>query len=117
MLYSKNIKDLKLSNTKLGVMSACSSGAGMILNTGGIIGIQKAMFIAGVDSLLVSLWEIEDKVTKEFMTSFYTEWIKEENTDDSFTAAKIAVKEKYIHPFYWAGFRVIHNSLLTILRK
>lgn len=113
MLYSKNIKELKLSNTKLGVMSACSSGAGMILNTGGIIGIQKAMFIAGVDSLLVSLWEIEDKVTKEFMTAFYTEWIKKEDTNNSFVFAKLAIKDKYIHPFYWAGFRVIHNSLIS----
>jgi CHAT domain-containing protein len=115
MLFSKNIKDLKLSNTKLGVMSACSSGAGMILNTGGIIGIQKAMFIAGVNCLLVSLWEIEDKVTKEFMSAFYSEWVKREDNDISFTVAKVYIKEKYIHPFYWAGFRLIHNSILTDL--
>jgi hypothetical protein len=115
MLYSQNIKRIKLKNTKLAVLSACQSGGGIILDTGGIIGIQKAMFIAGVENLLVALWEIEDKVTQEFMIAFYSEWVKKEDIDISFTVAKTYIKEKYIHPFYWAGFRVIHNSLKTTL--
>ena len=73
------------------------------------------MFIAGVENLLVALWEIEDKVTQEFMIAFYSEWVKKEDIEISFTVAKTYIKEKYIHPFYWAGFRVIHNSLLTNL--
>lgn len=115
LLYSQNIKLFNLENTKLGVLSSCNSGTGLILSNGGFIGIQKAIFIAGVKDLIVSLWVIEDKITQEFMVAFYSEWVKQENTNKSFEIAKTAIKEKYIHPFYWAGFRVIHNSLQIIL--
>ncbi|MFZ1291893.1 MAG: CHAT domain-containing protein, partial [Melioribacteraceae bacterium] len=115
LLYSKDIKELNLSNTKLAVISTCNSGSGLLLNTGGIIGIQKALFLAGAESLLVTLWEIEDKVTQEFMIAFYTQWTKNEDNKEAFNFAKSVIKEKYLYPFYWAGYRILNNSLLKIL--
>ena len=114
LVYSQYIKQLKLKNTKLCVLSACGSGKEVVMNTGEVIGIQKAFFLAGVQILVVALWEVEDKVTEEFMTAFYTEWVKQENAVKALKKAQKKISEKYIDPFYWAGYKIIHNSLQLI---
>src|SRR3972149_5536006 len=69
-LEAGEIVQLKL-NSDLVVLSSCKSGLGTIDASEGIIGMTKAFFEAGVKSMVVSLWEVNDKYTSKFMTSFY----------------------------------------------
>jgi CHAT domain-containing protein len=61
------ISHLNLSNTKLAVLSACQTGLGDIKGSEGVYGLQRAFKMAGVDYLLVSLWQAPDQETAEFM--------------------------------------------------
>ena len=69
-LESGEILQLKL-NSDLVVLSSCRSGLGEIDEAEGVIGMQKAFFEAGAKSVVVSLWDVNDKYTSLFMQSFY----------------------------------------------
>lgn len=69
-LTAVDILDLDLSSTELVVLSACDTGLGP-LTPGGIVGLPFSLSIAGVPSVIVSLWAVEDESTKELMVAFY----------------------------------------------
>jgi CHAT domain-containing protein len=58
-------------NSELVVLSSCRSGLGKTDDAEGIIGMQKAFFEAGSQSVLVTLWDVNDKYTSYFMKDFY----------------------------------------------
>ena len=70
LLTSKEISLLDLSTTKLACVSACSTGLGSTTYEG-VYGLQRGFKLAGVQSLLVSLWDVDDKATEILMKSFY----------------------------------------------
>ena len=62
---------------KLVTLSCCHSGCGKILTAEGVVGIARAFLESGSRSVLMSLWAVDDKSTKEFMKIFYTYLIRE----------------------------------------
>ena len=56
---------------KLVVLSCCHSGKGHIMTSEGVVGISRAFLAAGARSVLVTLWAVDDRATKEFMIRFY----------------------------------------------
>ena len=62
--------------------------------------------MAGVNKLIVSLWQVPDKETAELMTLFYTDWLKGNSLESSFYKAQGEMRKKY-SPFYWAAFVLI----------
>ena len=86
-------------------MSACETGLGDITEDG-IEGLQRAFKSAGVESLVMSLWKVDDKATEMLMEEFYKLLIKGYSKDDAFQSAKAKVRSKksYSSPYYWASF-------------
>ncbi|MEK6479943.1 CHAT domain-containing protein [Catalinimonas sp. 4WD22] len=108
ILTANEIASLDLSSTKLVVLSACETGIGDNTMSDGIFGLQRAFKLAGVEHLILSLWKVDDKVTKEFMVSFYDELFESKLTiEEAMEAARIKVKKKYPSPYYWAAFDYI----------
>jgi CHAT domain-containing protein len=70
ILTAQELAKLNLQKTQLAVLSACQTGVGEI-TIEGVSGLQRAFKRAGVRSLLVSLWEVNDAVTATLMTTFY----------------------------------------------
>lgn len=105
VLTASEISNLDLSSTSLVVMSACETGLGEITEDG-IEGLQRAFKNAGVQSIVMSLWKVDDKATEMLMTEFYANLTKGMTKKDAFTSAKNRLKKekKYCNPYYWAGF-------------
>ena len=110
------ILQLKL-NTDLVVLSSCRSGLGEIDEAEGVIGMQKSFFEAGAKSVVVSLWDVNDKYTSLFMQSFYKFLSDGFDKSEALRKAKIFFKENYsANPYYWSAFVLsgdvskIHNA-------
>ncbi len=103
--------DLYLASPKarLAVLSACESGIGVINQGEGSFSIARGFAIAGLPSIVMSLWQVNDKITSNLMESMYSEFINDgRSINESLQSAKLSYLDKadsYLaHPFYWASF-------------
>jgi CHAT domain-containing protein len=105
VLTAYELSQLDLSNTKLAVLSACETGKGAIQGSEGTFGLKRALKLAGVDNMIVSLWKVPDDATMEMMTLFYTVLANTKKPVSSFETAQKAMRLKYPNePKKWAGF-------------
>ncbi|NLF42266.1 MAG: CHAT domain-containing protein, partial [Bacteroidales bacterium] len=61
---------LKL-NANLVVLSACNTGVGSVWEGEGVLSLPRGFIYAGVPNVIASLWRVNDKKTREFMSMFY----------------------------------------------
>jgi CHAT domain-containing protein len=106
-LTSLEISELDFSNVDLVLLSACETGLGDILGSEGVFGLQRAFKLAGVKSLIVSLWQVPDKQTSELMYKFYFYYLEGDSKREALRKAQDDIRSKYINPYYWAGFELI----------
>ncbi|MCC6411051.1 MAG: CHAT domain-containing protein, partial [Saprospiraceae bacterium] len=101
------ISHLNLSNTKLVVLSACESGLGDVKGSEGVYGLQRAFKMAGADYLLVSLWQVPDQETAEFMEVFYKHWLGGKTVNGAFTKAQKKMRKKYKEVYKWGAWVLV----------
>jgi len=108
ILTAYEIAELDLSQTELVVLSACDTGLGDIEGNEGVFGLQRAFKLAGAKYIIMSLWNVKDRQSMEFMRLFYKEWLEEEqDIPKAFQVAQNKLRAKYAKPwspFLWAGF-------------
>ncbi len=104
ILTGKEVSAMNLNNTKLVVLSACETGLGDIKGSEGVYGLQRAFKAAGVDYLMMSLWQVPDKETQDFMTAFYKHCKKGSDIQTAFHFTQSEMKRKYKDPYKWAAF-------------
>ena len=108
ILTALEISSLDLSRIELAVLSSCYSAEGEIEEAEGVFGLRRAFRLAGVESMLVSLWEVGDKATVELMTDFYRFWQTGMGKQEAFTCAQRNMIRKYPHNIRdWSGFILI----------
>jgi CHAT domain-containing protein len=94
-------------NADLVVLSACQTGLGKLVRGEGMVGLTRAFLYAGSRRVAVSLWEVNDLATADFMKSFY-EHMGSTSPAAALRAAKLAMihstSPAYRHPYYWATF-------------
>ncbi len=72
LLTAEEVASFDLEGTELVVLSACQTGLGEIDSGGeGVLGLRRAISLAGADSLMVSLWSVDDEATLQLMSAFY----------------------------------------------
>lgn len=103
ILTAYEISKLDLHNVNLVVLSACETGLGDDLFDG-IFGLQRAFKKAGVSSILMSLWQIDDRATSEYMSLFYEKLVEGYSKHDAYISTVLTMKEKYPDANYWASF-------------
>ena len=105
ILTAQEIANLDLRGLDLVVLSACKTGMGDISGDG-VFGLQRGFKKAGANSILMSLWDVDDEATKILMTAFYKNYLGGMSKRESLLAAQKAVRETpgFEDPEYWAAF-------------
>jgi len=111
LLTSAEIFKLQLK-ADLVVLSACNTGRGP-LTPGGVIGLPFSLSIAGVPSVVVSLWAVPDDSTAQLMIKFYENYLT--NPKDKAQAMRQAmlymINNNYRDsPLDWAAFTLTGTS-------
>lgn len=99
--------NLNLDHTELVVLSACETGLGEMKSGEGVYRLQRSFLVAGAQNVIMTLFKLDDVVTQELITSFYSEWLASGNKRQAFLKAKKQIKYKYEEPIYWGSFVMI----------
>ncbi len=111
IVTAEKILGLRLRGTDMVVLSACETGVGEVKTGEGVFGLRRAFTQAGAKSLVMSMWAVPDKETKELMIDFYKN-IQSDKMNRAQALRKAALKEMKIvkerydttNPFYWGAF-------------
>ncbi len=106
VLTAQEVAHIDMRKTNLVVMSACETGLGDIKGSEGVYGLQRAFKMAGVKYMIMSLWQVPDKETEEFMTTFYTKLLKLKDIKQASNQTQKEMRKKY-DPYFWAAFVLI----------
>ncbi|WP_413160358.1 tetratricopeptide repeat protein [Capilliphycus salinus ALCB114379] len=101
-----DIFNLDLS-ADLVVLSACKTGLGKQVRGEGLVGLTRGFMYAGTPRVLVSLWDVDDAATAEFMTRFYRIKFKENlSPTQALRRAQLEMQTdtEWKSPYYWAAF-------------
>jgi CHAT domain-containing protein len=71
-----------------------------------VVGLTRGLLRAGAQSLLLTLWDVHDHSTAEFMESFYSHLQRQEKSF-ALRAAILDVRKRYPHPYHWAPFVLV----------
>jgi len=116
LLTMSDISKVQL-RAKLVVLSCCHSASGQI-RPEGVVGIARAFLGSGARSVLVALWAIEDKATKQFMCRFYEHLVRGESASESLhQALKWMRGNGYSGVGQWAPFMLIGDNVTFGVRK
>lgn len=107
ILRADEIANLDLNGCRLVVLSACRTGLGMS-DTDGVYGLQRAFKLAGAESILMSLWSVDDAATRTLMTHFYNSLLNGKAPDDALTSAKNHMRRNGYSPDKWTAFVLLN---------
>nr|WP_255143896.1 tetratricopeptide repeat protein [Synechococcus sp. EJ6-Ellesmere] len=110
-LTAQEAVHLDLQGTELVTLSACDAGRGDIHAGEGVYGLQRALIVAGARSMLLSLWQVPDEATCEFMVRFYTLLKQGAGRYEALVAVQREFRHHdnfvWRHPYFWGAWQLI----------
>ncbi|WP_395829632.1 tetratricopeptide repeat protein [Archangium violaceum] len=107
LVTALELAGLDLWGTQLVVLSACETGRGEVELGQGVYGLRRALVVAGAQTLVTSLWKVDDPVTGQLMESYYRNLLAGQGRAEALRSAMRALRQKQSHPYYWAPFIAI----------
>jgi CHAT domain-containing protein len=110
ILTAEEIAAMNLSGTEWAVLSACETGAGAVEDVEGLVGLGRAFRVSGVRTLIMSLWPVDDRATRQWMEELYRSRLESGgSTLEAVRHATLAVLAAQRaagseHPFFWGAF-------------
>jgi CHAT domain-containing protein len=96
--------------TNLVTLSGCKSGMTQITGSDDLLGLMRGFLYAGSRSLMLSLWNVDDRSTAQLMTAFYQAWRGGDSKAKALGEAMKTVRKEYKNPFHWAPFKLIGKA-------
>lgn len=112
-LNAYEVYNMKL-NARLAVLSACETGSGKLQGGEGVMSMARGFIYAGCPSVVMTLWQVEDKSGVNIMSDFYRYLSKGKRKDVALRMAKLNHLENSdpltAHPHFWLGYVTIGNA-------
>lgn len=112
-LYTYEIYNYDLSS-KLAILTACETGKPSYQAGEGMISLAHAFNYAGSESILTSLWEIDEQSSSEIIALFYNYLSEGIPKDEALSQAKLdylaTAEGRRLQPQYWAGLILMGSA-------
>jgi CHAT domain-containing protein len=101
-----NLYDLYQLKLKadLVTLSGCATGMNVVTAGDELLGLIRGLLYAGAQSLLLSLWDVHDQTTADFMACFYRRMRDGRGMASALQGAMTELRERHPHPYFWAPF-------------
>ena len=110
LLSARDVAALDLTNVSLSVLASCNS-IGEEVEKDGVFGLMRAFKLAGVHSIIYTLWPIEDTASSLFLSALFDNIIdKHLDVSAAFSLARDEMREQYPETFYWSPFVLIDGQ-------
>ena len=110
-LGSSRLSLFDLYNLRLGaelvVLSGCGTGLNAVLGADELVGLTRGLLYAGAQSVVVSLWDVNDASTAAFMRRFYRRLAGGERRAEALQHTMRELRESHPNPYYWAPFVLV----------
>ncbi len=118
-LHTFELYNLQLK-AELAVLSACNTGFGRTIKGEGMINLARGFIYSGCKSIVMSLWNANDRTTSEIMEQFYKYLAEGKNKAQALRLAKIAYLKNAdpikAHPYFWAQF-IASGDMKALVKK
>jgi CHAT domain-containing protein len=108
LLQVREVRRLHL-NAKLVTLSACNTGVGPV-GEAGVANLVNAFIEAGADSVVSTLWDLEDHSTEYLMSVFYAQLARHTRKVDALRTAQLDFLNRGLPPYFWAGVQIVGDA-------
>lgn len=105
LLQAREIRELHI-RARLVTLSACDTGVGPV-GEADVANVVNAFIEAGADSVVSTLWDLEDESTEHLMTMFYSRLASHERKVDALRSAQLNLLHQGLPPYFWAGVQIV----------
>ncbi|HJU12445.1 MAG TPA: CHAT domain-containing protein, partial [Candidatus Binataceae bacterium] len=98
-----DLYQLKLQ-AELITLSGCATGLNVVTAGDELLGLVRGLLYAGTQTVLLTLWNVHDRSTSEFMTTFYTRLKSGDSKASAMQNSMLDLRDRFPHPYYWAPF-------------
>jgi CHAT domain-containing protein len=88
-------------------LSGCATGQNALAAGDELLGLVRGLLYAGAHSLLLTMWDVHDGSTTEFMKLFYSRLLQHRDKARALQEAAQSLRQSYPHPYYWAPFMLV----------
>jgi CHAT domain-containing protein len=104
LITALELAGLDLWGTQLVVLSACDTGRGDVKLGQGVYGLRRALVTAGAETVVMSLWKVNDDSTRWLMESYYRYLLEGKGRAAALREAMLSLRQQQPHPYAWAPF-------------
>jgi CHAT domain-containing protein len=98
----------RLPRTRVVVLAACGTAAGAISRSEGLLSLGRPFLAAGVPSVVASLWDVDDEITRRFFVAFHRSLLAGQDPLLALRQTQLDLLRGHggalAHPAAWAGF-------------
>jgi CHAT domain-containing protein len=99
-------------------LSGCSTGLNAVVGGDELLGLTRGLLHAGARAVLLSLWDVQDESTCEYMATFYQRMSEGHTAATASRDALQSLRNKYAHPYFWAPFCLVGDwNVQTLVLK
>jgi len=104
LVTALELAGLNLWGTQLVVLSACDTGRGDVKLGQGVYGLRRAFLVAGAETVVMSLWKVNDETTRRLMEAYYRHLLAGRGRATALREAMRELRRTQPHPHHWAPF-------------
>lgn len=92
------------TSAALVTLSGCGTGLSSVVAGDELLGLVRGFLYAGTTSVLISLWDVNDRATSDLMRYFYGHLAEGQPKSQCLRLAISRLRQEHPHPYYWAPF-------------